>query len=121
MAGTSHTRAPALVEETVWMAAAAVAGRAFGVRAADVIDCRGRQTRAGRRLLLARRVALYLAYTGAGLSSRALQRASGMAGKTVRYHLAQAEDSRDVLTLDALLDELTDRLQSAAPRLGRAA
>lgn len=121
MSGGSHRRAPSLAEETAWAAACAVAARTWGVRLAEVLDTRGRATRASGKLLLARRSALYLAATGANLSRRALQRASGMDHSTVTHHLAAVEDDRETRAgLDVLLDELTQQLQAVAP-IGRAA
>lgn len=117
MPGGSHYREPRLSEETIWLASAALAARAYGVRLPKIIDIQGRQTRAIGEVLLARRAALYLASVGANQSSRSLCRATGLDRKTIRYHLAALEDARETrLMLDALFDELADRLQGALAR-----
>lgn len=120
MPGASETREPDWLEEAGWMAATLVAGRTFGVAAIEVADIRGRSTRACGRVLEARRAAIYLASTAANLSSRALVRATGLDRKTIRHHLHRVEDDRELKPrLDALLDELTAKLQARG--YGRAA
>lgn len=112
MPGESDSRAADLTEQVKWMASAALAASHYGVRAVEIMDIRGAATRARGELLNARRAALYLANTGANLSSRALRRATGMERAAIRKHLNAVEDDRDVKAgLDALLDTLTGQLQ----------
>ncbi|HYE47291.1 MAG TPA: hypothetical protein VEA44_16120 [Caulobacter sp.] len=122
MSGASHLKPPSLREEVTWLAAAAVAGRAFGVRPAEIINCQGRRTRAVGRLLEARRAAVYLAAVGGDLGSRALMRATGLDQNTVRPIKRAIEDSRELKAeLDALLDDMTAQMQMALRSAGAVA
>jgi DNA-binding transcriptional ArsR family regulator len=100
------------MEEITWTAAVAVTARAFNVRLPQVLDCRGRQTRAAGAVLAARRGAIYLANVAGSMPVRALCRATGMDHTTIRHHLHAVEDDRELRAgLDALVDQLTKRLQ----------
>jgi hypothetical protein len=118
MPGGSHLKKPNLAEEAAWLAAAALAARTYSVRVAEVIDCRGRETRGPPAIQKARRAAVYLAVVGANLSTRGLSRASGLACNTIRPHLHALEDDRETrAALDAQMEELTQRLQGALTRM----
>jgi hypothetical protein len=118
MSGGSHLKKPSLAEEAAWLVASALAARTYGVRVAELIDCRGRSTRGSRSLQQARRAAVYLAVVGANVSTRGLARSSGMACNTIRPHLHALEDDRETRAeLDELMEELTARLQGALSRM----
>lgn len=121
MPGASDQKPADLTEQVKWMASAALAAGQYGVRAVEIMDIRGAATRATGELLNARRAALYLASVGSNLSVRALMRATGMQKAAIRKHLWAIEDDREVKPrLDALLDKLTDDLQSGLRRAGGA-
>lgn len=101
------------MEDVAWACAAALTARRFGVRTAEVMDLRGRSTRATGAVLDARRGALYLTATALNQPGRALCRATGMDHKTIRHHLRAIEDNRELrFDLDQLMDVLTDQLQA---------
>lgn len=115
-----------------WACAAALAARRFGVRVSQVLDLRGRSTRATGAVLEARRAALYLAATALNQRGRQLCRSTGMDHKTIKHHLERVEDDRELAAdLDQLMAEMTDQLQlglaglvselKPAPRLRRVA
>lgn len=112
MPGGSEHKQAKTEEEIAWLSAAFIAARRFGLRIEQVIDCRGKSTRAPPAVLPARRMALYLASTAANLNGHALARASGMRRPTIRYHLACVEDSRELKAdIDAQADEMTAALR----------
>lgn len=119
MPGGSRHKEPSLLEHVTWGAAAMLAARTYQVRPCQVLDCRGRRTRASGALLIARRAALYLAAVGGNLSVRALCRATSLDHSTIERHLAAVEDDREAKAeLDARLDEMTAQLQSVLPHVG---
>ena len=121
MPGGSRHRPASLEEQVAWAAGAFVAAELYGVRAVQIMDCRGRKTRASGPVLQARRTALYLAAVAGNLSCRALCRASGMDHTTITRHLAAVEDVREVGGgLEVLLDRMTERLGKVLPEAARA-
>lgn len=108
------------------MAAVAVAARRYGLKAAEVMNIRGYDTRSDGLMLEARRAAIYLAICGTDMGGRALHRATGLHRYNIRKHLRWIEDHREVKAdLDLLMDDMTAQVQHLVgpnmAKMGRAA
>jgi hypothetical protein len=73
--------------------------------------------RASPREVLARRVAIYLAHVGLGLSLPEVARLFGRDRKTAQRACALVEDRRDCATFDRSLDLLEGALRTLSARL----
>lgn len=89
-------------------AAAEIVGREAGMSAREVLAARGFVAKR------ARRTALYLAVTEAGLPVRQVSRVTGLARSGLQRALAQFEDRRDEPAFDARLTRLGRKFARAA-------